>query len=225
MAKFSRTTISSFIIYIIIFLKFSCTIKILFFLVCGCFQVYRCFGKSKEHKGGISIVILFLFLVSAVYTDWSSGVIYNWQTAVIVLAGIVLRIRHLGVEGLLLGILSLIVILLITFPLFSIGTLGGGDVKLLSSTAVFMTPLQSLFFLAIAFLFGAVGALVKMLQERNFSERFRYLMSYIHDVFTTNTWKLYEDNKNQAQEEAHKHKIHFALPVFLSVLLFMGGVY
>lgn len=159
------------------------------------------------------------------YTDCRFGKIYNWQITAVLLAGLLFKGSDTGAGGIFAGGLSIAVIFLMTFPLFAIGTLGGGDIKLLAAAAVFMTPVQALFFLVIAFFFGAAAALFKMLRERNFIERFRYLMSYVHDVLTTNTWKLYEDNKQQTQEEMRTHKVHLALPVFLSALLYMGGVY
>ena len=111
------------------------------------------------------------------------------------------------------------------YPFFKIGTLGGGDIKLLSAAAVFLTPAQTILFMGVAFLTGAVIALLKMIRERNFIERFQYLMSYIHDVITTNQWKLYEEAKKQSGTELRKHKIHFAFPVFVSALIHMGGLY
>lgn len=111
------------------------------------------------------------------------------------------------------------------FPFFSIGTLGGGDVKLLAAAAIFLTPAQTILFMGIAFLTGALEALIKMMKERNFLERFQYLLSYIHDVFTTNQWKLYEETKKQSDAVIRKHTIHFAFPVFISALIHIGGLY
>ena len=114
---------------------------------------------------------------------------------------------------------------ILLFPLFRIGTLGGGDIKLLAAAAVFLTPARTILFMGVAFLTGAVLALLKMMKERNFIERFRYLMSYIHDVITTNQWKLYEEAKKQSDAEMKRHKIHFAFPVFIGALIHMGGLY
>ncbi len=79
--------------------------------------------------------------------------------------------------------------------------------------------------MGVAFLTGAIEALFKMIKERNFLERFQYLLSYIHDVFTTNQWKLYEEAKKQSDAGVRKHKIHFAFPVFISALIHIGGLY
>lgn len=173
----------------------------------------------------INIVILFVFLLTAVYSDWRFGKIYNWQILSGAAAGICFQYFESGPPGILLGILSSAIPILFLFPLFCIGTFGGGDVKLLAAAAIFLTPSHTILFLGAAFLTGAIEALIKMIKERNFLERFRYLMSYIHDVFTTNQWKLYEETKKQSAAERNRHKIHFAFPVLISALLHIGGLY
>lgn len=171
------------------------------------------------------IVILFVFLLTAVYSDWRFGKIYNWQILLGGLAGIGFRYYESGPPGVLEGILAALIPLFLIFPLFSIGTFGGGDIKLLAATAAFLTPSRTFLFLGAAFLIGALEALIKMIKERNFFERFRYLMSYVHDIFTKNKWKLYEEAERQPTTETKRHKIHFAFPIFVSALLHIGGLY
>lgn len=164
-------------------------------------------------------------MLTAVYSDRRFGKIFNLQIIFGAAAGILFRYYGSGLSGVLEGMCSFCIPIVLLFPLFRIGTFGGGDVKLLATAAIFLTPAQTILFMGTAFLTGALLALIKMIKERNFFERFRYLMSYIHDVFTTNQWKLYEDAKNQSETELKKHKIHFAIPVFVSVLIHMGGLY
>lgn len=171
------------------------------------------------------IVILFVFLLTAVYSDWRLGKIYNWQIFFGVIAGVCFNYFEAGPPGVLMGILSFMIPVVLTFPLFRIGTFGGGDVKLLAAAAIFLTPSQTFMFLGAAFLVGAFEALFKMIKERNFFERFRYLVSYVHDIFTTGQWKLYEETEKQSAAGAGRHKIHFAFPVLVSALLHIGGLY
>ena len=173
----------------------------------------------------IFIIILFIFLLIAVYSDGRFGKIYNRQIIVGIVLGIGFRSYESGPPGIFSGLCSLMIPLLLLFPFFRIGTLGGGDIKLLATVAVFLTPAQTFLFMGVAFLNGAMMALLKMMKERNFVERFQYLMSYIHDVITTNQWKLYEETKKQSGTEIKRHKIHFAFPIFVSALIHMGGLY
>lgn len=173
----------------------------------------------------VIIVILFIFLLIAVYSDWHSSKIYNWHILVGIALGMGFRYYESGLPGILSGLCSMVIPIILLFPLFHIGTFGGGDIKLLAAAAVFFTPACTVLFIGVAFLIGAGMALFKMIKERNFVERFQYLMSYIHDVITKNQWKLYEETAKQSDTELKKHKIHFAFPVFISALIHMGGLY
>ena len=173
----------------------------------------------------VIIVVLFIFLMIAVYSDGRLGKIYNRHILAGIVLGIVFRYYESGPPGILSGLCSMMIPIILLFPLFRIGTLGGGDIKLLAAAAVFLTPARTILFMGVAFLTGAILALLKMIKERNFVERFQYLMSYIHDVITTNQWKLYEEAAKQSDTEVKKHKIHFAFPIFISALIHMGGLY
>lgn len=173
----------------------------------------------------IGIILLFIFLLSAVYSDIRYGKIFNWQIIAGIVAGLSFCYYESGPPGIIYGVISFCIPIALLFPLFCIGTFGGGDVKLMAAAAVFLTPTRTILFMGVAFLAGAFGALFKMIKEKNFFERFYYLMSYIHDVITTNQWKLYEEKKNQPDEMIKRHKIHFAIPVFVSALIHMGGLY
>lgn len=208
-----------FIIYYLLSVICICNISKLVF-----YQL-QFIGFYLKKRRRLKIVILFIFLLTAVYSDWRFGKIYNWQIMLGILSGLGFRYYETGTGGLLLGMVSFLIPVILLFPLFRIGTFGGGDVKLLAAAAIFMTPAQTILFLGIAFLAGAFEALFKMIKERNFVERLQYLMSYIHDVLTTNQWKLYEEAKKQSEEETGRHKIHFAFPVFISALIHMGGLY
>ena len=173
----------------------------------------------------ILIITLVVFLLTAVYTDWRYSKIYNWQIILGLIAAVCFRYYSSGPPGILSGMCSFFIPVFLLFPLFRIGTFGGGDIKLLAVAAIFFTPAQTILFMGVAFLTGAIEALFKMIKERNFLERFQYLLSYIHDVFTTNQWKLYEEAKKQSDTGVRKHKIHFAFPVFISALIHIGGLY
>lgn len=114
--------------------------------------------------------------------------------------------------------------LLVLFPLYMIGVLGAGDIKLLAAVGSFFTVLDMAKCLILSFIIGAVFSLLKMLAEKNFLQRMQYLMSYFYEVFKYGKWKLYEQDI-QDRKERNQGKIHFALPVLLSVMLIRGGIY
>lgn len=127
------------------------------------------------------------------------------------------------------GIFSACVIILISFcilyPFFRIGGIGAGDVKLLLTTGSFFSADEQLHVMMFSFIIGAILSIEKMISEDNFKERMLYLFSYMMDVLRTGQWKLYGENPDTDSFKYKRNKIHFALPVFLSVMLGLGGIF
>lgn len=171
----------------------------------------------------VKIGILLILLVYSVYSDCRYGKIYNAAAAAGLLAGLLFRALSHGLPGVIEGSVCCITAAVIVYPLFKIGALGGGDLKLLAMTCVFLRINQAVSFVIYCFVFGAVSALLKMLKEHNLIERFRYLLSYVYDVYSTNRWKLY--GESDPMEGSEVHKIRFSIPILLSLLLQIGGVY
>lgn len=112
-------------------------------------------------------------------------------------------------------------VMLLLYPLFKIGALGAGDVKLYGVCAGYLPPEKFLFFLFCSLLIAAMISLIKMLKECNAIERLSYLCEYVTDVVLSGNIRLYiEDEK-----ERRASGICLAGPIFCSVLLCLGGVY
>ena len=109
-------------------------------------------------------------------------------------------------------------------PLFMVNCLGAGDIKLLASVGCFLSIKETVICLGISFFIGAVFSFFKMMAEKNFLQRFRYLISYIREVAGTGEWKMYGEEE-AGEKGRKKDKIHFALPVFLGVVIYKGGLF
>lgn len=71
------------------------------------------------------------------------------------------------------------VLLLVCFPLFCLGALGGGDVKALSLIGGVWGVERGLRVLGLSLLIGAGVGLVKLLYQGRMGERMRYLFFYL----------------------------------------------
>lgn len=169
-------------------------------------------------------LILLMILVVAVIMDMSLDKIYNEWILVGIVAGLIGAVWKNGEQGFLLAVMSMTVPVFILYPLFMIGSLGAGDIKLLAVTGCFLTLRETFLCIGISFVVGAVLSLLKMLAERNFLQRMRYLLSYIHDVFQSGEWKFYEEDIGDRRRR-HEGRIHFALPILLGVIICKGGVF
>lgn len=170
------------------------------------------------------IFVLFIILIVAVIMDMLFDKIYNEWILVSIVAGLSFAAWQGGRTGLLGAVISMIIPIIILYPLFMIGGLGAGDIKLLAAVGCFLTSRETITCLGISFLIGAALSLLKMIAERNFLQRMRYLLSYILDVFKSGEWKFYEQDIKE-RKSRKEGKIHFALPILLSVVLYKGGIY
>ncbi len=125
------------------------------------------------------IIILFLVLTVAAITDLLFDKIYNEWLLGAMAAGLCYAVWKDGAAGLLRALVSMTIPFALLYPLFIIGGLGAGDVKLLSVAGCFLTIKESIWCLGLSFLLGAAISLLKMAVERNFLERMKYRMSWM----------------------------------------------
>ena len=119
------------------------------------------------------IIILFLVLTVAAITDLLFDKIYNEWLLGAMAAGLCYAVWKDGAAGLLRALVSMTIPFALLYPLFIIGGLGAGDVKLLSVAGCFLTIKESIWCLGLSFLLGAAISLLKMAVERNFLERMK----------------------------------------------------
>ena len=166
--------------------------------------------------------ILLLLLLLAALSDLKTDRIPN---GFVVLGGCIgILGRLLGGTDILRTVLSVLPAFLLLYPLFRIGAIGAGDIKVLMMAGSFMEAGELLAVLVISFLIGAVFALAKLLAEHNGRERLHYFLSYLAEVIRTGHWKLYGEHMAQDYERYRRNKIHFTIPILFSVVLCMGGV-
>ena len=120
--------------------------------------------------------------------------------------------------------LSMLLAFLLLYPLFKIGALGAGDVKVFMMIGSFLEVRELVTVLILSFVIGGICSLIKLLTEHNGRERMYYFLSYISDVVRTRQWKIYGEHMVQDYERYRRNKIHFTIPVLFSVALRIGGV-
>lgn len=165
---------------------------------------------------------LFVVLILAVLWDFKTGKVPN-GLIFLGMAGGILRLCSLsGLQAVLLQLGAIILPLLLLFPLFRIGVLGAGDIKLFSVMGCFFSFQEELSLIFISFLIGAILGVLFLWKNKNFRERMYYLFSYLKSILVTGHFELYD---SYGKSEASNYKIHFTLPMLLGVLLHVGGVH
>ena len=171
----------------------------------------------------ILIILVLLSLLAAVM-DFYKGKIPNFLILTGCCYGLIRMIYYHDVLKSVPGILFPIIVL---FPLYKIGVMGAGDIKLFSMIGFYFTFMETLFCIFTSFVLGAVFSAISIVRHENFLERMTYLFSYIKESFFKGHFPDYYSNLNDSstmQTNEEKTKIHLAIPICLSVFLHVGGV-
>lgn len=187
-------------------------------------------SKLLKKRGGFIGLTLFyylliLLLIAAVFMDFKHDRIPNGIIGFGITAGILSHVLGVGWRETCEAAVIMLISFCILYPIYKIGGLGAGDVKLFLMTGSFVSAYMQLHIILYSFIIGALFCVGKMISEGNFIERMEYLISYLYDVQRTGQWKLYEENLNSDSKACKSNKIHFALPICLSVMLGLGGIY
>ena len=194
----------------------------------GNFIPYISLSQVKLSCGGDFIglryyySLLILLLLLAALADLKTDRIPNGFVVLGIVTGVLgnlwldADIRQMAV--------SMLLAFLLLYPLFKIGALGAGDVKVFMMIGSFVKVRELLMILILSFVIGALCSLLKMLSEHNSRERMYYFLSYISDVARTRQWKMYGEHTVQDYKRYCRNKIHFTIPILFSVALRIGGV-
>ena len=167
------------------------------------------------------MAVLCIMLAVICLVDYCKMRIPNGMILLIFLYGLGYHYRDTGGQGAAEWLFNCTIVLLLTYPLFKIGTLGAGDVKLFAVTCGCLSRQDIACFLVISLLISAVVSIIKMCKEGYVAERFRYFCAYMRGVCKERCWQLYFTNAT----EAKKAGVCLSGPILCSVLLHAGGVY
>lgn len=170
------------------------------------------------------LIVLVLVLFFAAILDFYRGKIPN----ILVLAGCCYgMIRLVYYQDIFSHILGIVFPAIVLFPLYKIGTVGAGDIKLFSMMGFYLSFMENLYCIFIAFVLGAIVSAISCIRYENFLERMTYLFSYLKECFFTGHFRYYyldSKGKQVSHSVESKSKIHLAIPIFISALLHIGGV-
>ena len=160
-----------------------------------------------------------LLLVASIF-DYRTRKIPNLIPLGLLVTGFCLSYIHGGMEKLAIYFVTVIFVTAIFYPVFMIGGMGAGDVKLFGVSAGFFPTDRIIWFIFVALMIGAVIAVLRMIRWGDARERMGYCFRYFGDCLRTGRWTFYK----QWNGESHTG-ICLAGPLFFSALLYIGGLY
>ncbi len=117
-------------------------------------------------------------------------------------------------------VLVMAALLTFFYPIFCIRMIGAGDVKLLAVLVLYMPGAKVIYFLFYGFFLAGCGALFKMLCHNNIGQRLGCLRDYFRDSIRLGSLKAYYE-----KQQGNDNTIPMAVPIGISFLLYMGGMY
>ncbi|MDO4553941.1 MAG: A24 family peptidase [Lachnospiraceae bacterium] len=145
-------------------------------------------------------IILFLYLLSAVFWDSSKDKIPNWLCVIGAVSGLFLNWYHGGVGLFFKGIEGSMLVLGILLPFWVLSVVGGGDVKLMMMAGCYLGPTPSLVLLGLSAICNAIYGLVLLICRKNFRKRMSLFMQYIKDCIMSGTRREYPFNRESAKD-------------------------
>jgi len=157
--------------------------------------------------------------ITAVITDIWKGKIPNALIVTGFVIGWNYQAADKGIPGLLVFLGGAAVPVLLLAVLFFFRMLGAGDIKLLAVLGGFMGASAIFSCIAAAILSGGIISMILVLKRRNLKRRIRYFISYFQNYSETKEWRPYR------KEEASDSHFYFSVPILISVILYIGGIY
>ncbi len=169
---------------------------------------------------------LMILLSGAVITDLSEYRIPNSFIIFGLLSGVYHQVLSEGLNGLSIWFFGMVFPIVLLFPVFLIGGLGAGDIKLLAVTGGYFGFCDNLKCLALAIVIGAMISLVKLLVHKNLLTRFKrfYFCTQNIVVSAISGRAVFCDYRETGLKEEGKNIIHFSIPIALSAFLVVGGI-
>jgi prepilin peptidase CpaA len=163
--------------------------------------------------------ILFAMAYSAVVCDLKSERIPNEGICLFWGTGLIFQIITEGFQGLGNGMAGAFLPLMTLAGLFFFRMIGAGDIKLLSALGSVMGPAVVLKCMVLSFFFGALLSAAILIDTKTLIIRLRYFTEYFRNLYTRKSVVPY------CKKGKRLENIHFSVPVFMAVMLHMGGFY
>lgn len=132
-----------------------------------------------------------IVLIVAAYIDGKELRVPNWITFPMVLSGLIYSTAVGGLEGLGAGLLGMVVGLLTLLPLYSIGGMGAGDVKLMAGIGAWLGVMPTVYAFVATVVVGAVMAIIMVLWAKQWDKHYgNFIMIFMEIVSVKDPQKL-----------------------------------
>ena len=152
------------------------------------------------------VKLVCLLLVVAAYIDGRELRVPNWLTFPMVLSGLAYCSWIGGVDGFLSGLAGMSVGLLCLLPLYAVGGMGAGDVKLMAGIGAWLGWQVTLYAFCVSTVVGAAMAIVMVWKQGSFQKH------YVNFMVILSEWMQVRDPAELSKIAAERKPSMLLLP-------------
>jgi prepilin peptidase CpaA len=152
-----------------------------------------------------------LTLIVAAWIDGKELRVPNWITFPMVLAGLVFCTWTDGWAGLQSGLLGMVVGLLTLLPLYAVGGMGAGDVKLMAGIGAWLGPQVTWDAFCVSVVVGAVMAVIMVLWRKSWGKHYGNFLMIAHEWLTVKNPK--DLSKIAAERKSQMLLLPYGIPI------------
>jgi len=154
-----------------------------------------------------------VILIVAAYIDGKELRVPNLITYPMVIGGLLFNVWAEGWLGLGTGLWGMAVGLLCLLPLYAVGGMGAGDVKLMAGVGAWLGAAVTFYAFAVSTVVGAVMAIVMVLYKRAFTKH------YANFLMILTEWMTIKDPKELSRLAADRKPTMFLLPYGIPICI------
>ena len=167
-----------------------------------------------------TIWLVTVILIVAATIDGIQLKVPNWITYPMILAGICYWTIADGWEGLGYSLLGMVIGLALLLPLYAIGGMGAGDVKLLAGVGAWVGATVTFWAFMVSIIVGAIIAIGMVLYKKEWSKHFNQFFHITKEIIVIkDPEKLSEI---AAERKPSMLLLPYGIPIAIGTILYFG---
>lgn len=154
-----------------------------------------------------------IVLIVAAYIDGKELRVPNWITFPMVLSGLVYSTWIGGLEGFGFGLWGMTVGLLTLLPLYAVGGMGAGDVKLMAGVGAWLGATVTWYAFVATVIVGAVMAIIMVLSRKAWDKHYGQFLLILSE------WKTIKDPRKLSEIAAERKPRMLLLPYGIPICI------
>lgn len=164
------------------------------------------------------VKLVAVILIVAAWIDGKELRVPNWITFPMVLAGLIFNASTGGWEGLQDALIGMVVGLATLLPLYAVGGMGAGDVKLMAGLGAWLGPVVAWNAFVVSVVVGAVMAIIMVLWRKSWTKHYtNFLMIAIEWMTVKNPREL---AKTAAERKSQMLLLPYGIPICIGSIAY-----